>query len=480
MVLAVRARSSSASGGRRRRRRRLAAGAGFPLTGAGRPSSPSRTVSGARRDIPLPRSSGERSMPAPSDDGIVCSRHDAGVRELPVLGEECLAELHAGQGQHDGCRRKQDRLALGSEETAEAHPAPPPSFGAALGQVGLGRGRLGGAPCGGNEIGFGGFGVGALVGLAALVADALHDGAEIRRARAGLERMIGKSRVERLVGFDVRHVGDRTGQAPRRHAPPRSPRQFARLVSTAAKRAAQPSEQRTLATRRLFSVVPELSAATAAAAAASAGVRMTAAAMTVRELVIRFGFRRLDGAGVGCVDGRRHVRGHGAHRESAALRARFHAREPVDDLEQRVVNGLEGLGVALVRTPGEGFQGSECRSPGRRPRPVRRWNRPVHARRPRPPVGRPRGSPPSDRRSTARFRRSAARDPRDRASVRRASPDTLKGRRPGPRVCGSGPDRIPSSWAAECRASGKWCRAGPPARRKGRPRRPAAGVRNAG
>ena len=87
----------------------------------------------------------------------------------------------------------------------------------ALQGVGLGGGGLRRAPRGGDEIRFRGVAFAGLCRLAALVAHALHDGIEVGRAGAGLQRAVGHFRIERLVEIDTRNVAARRRAGQRRN-----------------------------------------------------------------------------------------------------------------------------------------------------------------------------------------------------------------------------------------------------------------------
>ncbi|MBW8908626.1 MAG: hypothetical protein JF620_06305, partial [Mesorhizobium sp.] len=124
------------------------------------------------------------------------------------IGQECLAELQAGQRHHDGGGGHQDRLAAGLEQIAypqRLHRAGHRRL--ALQRVGFRSRGLRRAARRRDEIGLGGIGLGAFDRLAALIAHALHDGIEIRRAGTGLQRPVGGLGVERFVDVDAWNVG---------------------------------------------------------------------------------------------------------------------------------------------------------------------------------------------------------------------------------------------------------------------------------
>ena len=184
--------------------------------------------------------------------------------------------------------------------------------------------------------------------LAALVAHAAHDGVEVRRARARFERTVGDLRVERLI--EVELLGASAAM------PGSDGSVFAGSGSFLENaREMPPSMERT----RLPGSAGVLSlpiAATAASAAASAGERLGATArQSLRaDRPCAAGRRQACISSSGSIDGAslsaigRFVGMHAGGGRLVLQRA-----EPLDDLEQRVVDRLEGLGVALVRTPGQ-------------------------------------------------------------------------------------------------------------------------------
>jgi len=183
--------------------------------------------------------------------------------------------------------------------------------------------------------------------LAALVAHALHDGVEVRRAGTGFQRLVGEFGIERLVQADRRHVGSGRGTGQLRN--------FRFLPAEGTGKAAEQG----LAAAALLRLFGDGIGSERGKGGGGGGLRGRAR-------------HRLLAVGRGRFCERRHVlherRGtigiHGgriAHRDLGLGQGRgrlslLQRAEPVDDLQQRVVNGLEGLGVALVGATGQRFQ----------------------------------------------------------------------------------------------------------------------------
>src|SRR5690606_6483343 len=193
-------------------------------------------------------------------------------------------------------------------------------------------------PGGRDEVRFGGFGI-LLASGRALVADATHDGVQIRRAGAGLERSIGEFRVEWAVEI---HLGSGLATLLRRRC-------LVDRLLLASQRARDAAEQRA---RLILFAFLRLDCRRRGGARGGGCSRPLGGAfgpLLCRCLGRdRIDFRRDRGRGY-CLAG---LGGRGGR----ILLPLLHRAETVDDLDERVVDRLEGLCVPLVRNPGQVFQ----------------------------------------------------------------------------------------------------------------------------
>ncbi len=282
---------------------------------------------------------------------------EIGLRIAAGEGAAGLKRQYAGKD--DGDAQHQRPLAA-AEQAGELRAA-----AAALGErlalhdLRLGGRRLRGAARCGDEIGLGRIGVAGRRGSGALVAYSAHDGVKVGRAGARLQRLVGKLRLERHVehrlGLVLAGLGLRRSflDDGLRHRLGRLPA----AADLAGDRPGQPAEKRAAARARGRLAADRLALrgfgrrlGCGQRRRAGAGLDLGARLLRLAALGLRIGERelaqrRIDGGRVDetlCRGSRlRRPAGRGSGR-------RLQRAETVDDLQQRIVDRLEGARIALV------------------------------------------------------------------------------------------------------------------------------------